>query len=316
MNRVTLSALAGAAVLLAGAAWAQQPAPAAPAQAPDYSAVQVRTTDLGHRTWMLEGAGGNVTVIAGDDAVIMVDTQFAPMHDKLKAAIAAVAPQLPIHYVVDTHLHGDHTGGNAAFHADGAVIVGHVQLKQSMAQGTTNALTRATTPPAPEAALPTKTYGGDRTVLTVKGRTVQLIHVPRAHTGGDTIVWIPDAHVLATGDIISVGKRYPNIDVGDGGGIDGMIAGVDACLERTDSSTRFVPGHGPLMTKSDLAAYRVMLDDARMAVKALKAQGLSEDDVVAARPLATGGPNNVQARAGANDQQSATFVRLIYRSVG
>jgi glyoxylase-like metal-dependent hydrolase (beta-lactamase superfamily II) len=260
---------------------------------------------------MLEGAGGNVTVIAGDDGVIMVDSQFAPMHDKLKAAVAGLTPQ-PIRYLVDTHLHGDHTGGNALFAADGAIVVGHAQLKQSMAQGTVNALTGAQTPPAPAAALPSKTYGGDRTVLGVKGRSVQLIHVPRAHTGGDTMVWIPDAYVLATGDIVSVGHRYPNIDVGDGGGIDGMIAGVDACLERTDGRTRFVPGHGPLMTHDDVAAYRVMLADARDAVKALKAQGLSEDEVVDARPLG----KSVQSRAGATDQQSATFVRLIYRSVG
>jgi glyoxylase-like metal-dependent hydrolase (beta-lactamase superfamily II) len=315
MTRFTLCALAGAAALVAGAALAQPSAPPAPAAAPapDFAAVQVKATDLGRRTWMLEGAGGNVTVIGGDNGVIMVDTQFAPMHDKLKAAIAQATPQ-PVKYVVNTHLHGDHTGGNALFAADGAAIVGHAQLKRSMAQGTTNALTGAKTPPAPAAALPTRTYD-DRMYLQVGGRNVQLIHVPRAHTGGDTIVWIPDAHVLATGDIISVGKRYPNIDVGDGGGIDGMIAGVDVCLERTDSTTKYVPGHGPLMTQSDLAAYRVMLDDARRAVKALKAQGLSEDDVVAARPLATGA-NSVQARAGASDQQSATFVRLIYRSVG
>jgi glyoxylase-like metal-dependent hydrolase (beta-lactamase superfamily II) len=309
MRGLTTSILALS--ILAGAALAQQPpspAPAAPA-GPNFAAVQVKTTNLGHRTWMLEGAGGNVTVVAGDDGVIMVDTQFAPMHDKLKAAIAAVTP-LPVRYVVDTHLHGDHTGGNALFAADGAIVVGHAQLKASMAAGTTNALSGAKTPPAPAAALPTKTYGGDRTVLSVGGRTVQLIHAPRAHTGGDTMVWIPDAYVLATGDIVSVGNRYPNVDVGDGGGIDGMIAGVDACLERTDPRTRFVPGHGPLMTHEDVAAYRVLLADARDAVKKLKAQGLSEDEVVAARPL--GG--SIQSRAGATDQQSATFTRLIYRS--
>jgi glyoxylase-like metal-dependent hydrolase (beta-lactamase superfamily II) len=309
MRRLTTLTLALA--LAAGASLARQPSPpVATAAGPNFAAVQVKATDLGRRTWMLEGAGGNVTVVAGDDGVIMVDTQFAPMHDKLKAAIAAVTP-LPVRYVVDTHLHGDHTGGNALFAADGAIIVGHQQLKASMAAGTTNALTGAKTPPAPAAALPGKTYGTDRTMLSVKGRTVQLIHVPRAHTGGDTMVWIPDAFILATGDIVSVGNRYPNIDVGDGGGIDGMIAGVDACLERTDPRTRFVPGHGPLMTHADVAAYRVLLADARDAVKKLKAQGLGEDEAVAARPL--GG--SIQSRAGATDQQSATFTRLIYRSV-
>jgi glyoxylase-like metal-dependent hydrolase (beta-lactamase superfamily II) len=309
MNRLSLCALWAAATLPSGAALAQPPAaPAAPQQ--NFAAVQVKATDLGHRTWMLEGAGGNVTVIAGDDGAIMVDTEFAPMHDKLKAAIAETARQ-PVKYVVDTHLHGDHTGGNQAFWMDGATIVGHDLLKRSMAEGTTNALTGAKTAPAPAAALPTRTYA-DRMTLSVKGRTVQLVHMPHAHTRGDTAVFVPDADVIVTGDIVSVGNRYPNVDVGDEGGINGMVAGVDAYLKHADAGTKIVPGHGPLMSREDLVTYRTLLVDARDAVKALKAKGLSEDAVVAAKPLV----GSVQGRAGATDQQSATFVRLIYRSVG
>src|SRR5438045_2890082 len=168
---------------------------------------------------MLEVQGGNITVIVGGDGVIMVDTEFAPLHDKIKAAVAKITPQ-PIRYVVDTHLHGDHTGGNAAFAADGATLVGHENLKTSMAAGTTNALTGAKTPPAPAAALPARTYA-TRLTLTVRGRRAELVHMPKAHTGGDTAVWLPGADVLATGDIVSTGARYPNIDVGDGGDIDG-----------------------------------------------------------------------------------------------
>jgi len=302
MNRLTVCALAGAAMLLAPTAFAQQ----AP---PNYDAVQIKTTDLGHHTWMLEGLGGNITVIAGDDGVIMVDTEFAPLHDKIKAAVTAVSSQ-PIRYVIDTHLHGDHTGGNAAFAADGAVLVGQDQLKKSMAEGTTNALTGAKTPPAPAAALPTRTYV-DKMSLSVKGRTVELVHMPHAHTGGDTAVWVPDADVLATGDIVSTGNRYPNLDVGDGGGIEGMIQSVDAYLKRVDAKTKIVPGHGALMDRDGLVAYRQLLVDARDTVKALKAQGINEDQVVAAKPLAA----SVQARAGANDHASEIFTRLIYRSV-
>lgn len=299
MIRLTAAALAAAGLLAV---------PAAAQQAPNFAAAQVRATDLGHRTWMLEGVGGNVTVIAGDDAAIIVDTQFAPMHDKLKAAIAQTAGK-PVRYVVDTHLHGDHTGGNQAFWLDGATIVGTDKLKASLANGTTNALSGARTPPAPAAALPTVTYA-ERKTLAIKGRRVELAHMPAAHTGGDTAVWIPDADVVATGDIVSIGARYPNVDIGDGGGIDGMIAGVDAYLKRADAKTRIVPGHGPLMSRDDLVAYRKLLIDARAAVKAEKAKGLSEDQAVAARPLAP----SVQGRAGATDPQSATFVRLIYRS--
>ena len=302
MRRSVLGALAGAAVMLAGAAAAQQ--------APNFAAAEVKTTDLGHRTWMLEGVGGNVTIIAGDDAAIMVDTEFAPMHDKLKAAIAQATGK-PVRYVVNTHLHGDHTGGNQAFWMEGATIVGQAGLKASLAAGTTNALSGAKTPPAPAAALPTITYD-ERMSLSVKGRRVLLVHLPAAHTRGDTAVWVPDADVVATGDVVSVGKRYPNIDVGDGGGVNGMIAGVDALLKRMDARTKVVPGHGPLMSRADVAAYRQLLVDARAAVKRLKEQGTSEDAAVAAKPLAA----SVQGRAGATDAQSATFVRLIYRSVG
>lgn len=306
--RTMLAMLVGASVLAAGTARAQAPA-AAPA-APNFDAVQIKATDLGHRTWMLEGQGGNITVIAGDDGVIMVDTQFAPLHDKIKAAVAGLSSQ-PIRYVVNTHLHGDHTGGNAAFAADGATLVGQDNLKRSLAAGTTNALTGAKTPPAPAAALPAKTYA-DRLTLSVKGRSVQLIHMPTAHTSGDTAVWVADADVLATGDIVSWGARYPNIDVGDGGDIDGMIAAVDAYLKRADDKTKIVPGHGKLMTRADLVAYRGLLADARAAVGKLKAEGKSEEEAVAAKPLA----GDIQGRAGATDQQSVNLVRLIYRSVG
>ena len=308
MTRIALCAFSCAAALLSGggpARAAQAPAPAAP----NYAAVQIKTTDLGNRTWMLEGQGGNMVVVAGDDGVILVDTEFAPLHDKIKAAIGAVSDQ-PIRYVVNTHLHGDHTGGNQGFWLDGATVVAHANLRRSMAEGVTNALTGAKTPPAPQGALPQRTYAGAGTSLSVRGRRVQLVHMPAAHTRGDTAVWVPDANVLATGDIVSIGARYPNIDVGDGGDIDGIIAAVDAYLRRANAQTKIVPGHGPLMSRADLVAYRQLLVDARAAVRKAKAAGMSEDEAVAAKPLA-----DVQTRAGATDQQSVTLVRLIYRTI-
>ena len=310
MNRTALCVLVSASALVAGAALAQQAAAPAPA-APNFAAVQIKPTELGPRTWMLEGQGGNIAVIAGNDGVILVDTQFAPLHDKIKAAVAQLSGQ-PIRYVVNTHLHGDHTGGNSAFWLGGATIVAHTNLRQSLAAGTTNALTGNKTPPAPKSALPTRTYSGAGTTLAVGGRRVQLMHMPLAHTKGDTAVWVADANVLVTGDIVSWGARYPNIDVGDGGDIDGMIRAVDAYLRRANAQTKIVPGHGALMTRADLANYRQLLVDAREAVRKAKASGMTEDQVVEAKPLAS----DVQARAGANDQGSVNFVRLIYRSVG
>jgi cyclase len=296
-----LCAATGAIALVAAGASAQQ--------APNFAAVQIKATDLGHKTWMLEGQGGNMTVIAGSDATILVDTEFAPLHDKIKAAIAGLTDK-PVKYVVNTHLHGDHTGGNQAFWFEGATLVGNEKLAKSMATGTTNALTGAKTPPTPAASIPSKTYGEAMT-LAVKGRKVQLSHMPASHTAGDTAVWIADADVLATGDIVSTGNRYPNIDVGDGGGIHGLIKSVDAFIKRADAKTKIVPGHGALMDRQGLIAYRKLLVDARDAVAKLKKDGQTEDQVVAAKPLA----GDIQTRAGASDAASVTLVKLIYKSL-
>ena len=147
--------------------------------------------------------------------------------------------------------------------------------------------------------------------MKVKGRTVQVVHMPTSHTNGDSAIWIPDANVLAAGDILSIGMRYPNIDVGDKGDIDGIIKSVDAYLKRSNDKTKFVPGHGDLMTRAQVVDYRKMLADARAAVKKLKVAGMTEDQAVAAKPLA----GDIQTRAGANDMASVNFVRLIYKSV-
>jgi cyclase len=307
MNRTILSILAGAAVFAATGSAAQQAA--APASQPNFAAVQIKATDLGHRTWMLEGQGGNILVVAGDDGVILVDTQFAPLHDKIKAAIGELSNQ-PIRYVVNTHLHGDHTGGNTGFMLDGATIVAHANLRRSMSDGATNALTGAKTPPAPQGHLPALTYAGAGRTLAIKGRSVQLFHLPYAHTQGDSAVFVPDANVLATGDIVTMGARLPNIDIGDKGGVNGMIRAVDTFIRRSDSQTKIVPGHGAVIDRQGLVAYRQLLVDARDAVRKAKAAGMSEDQAVAAKVLA-----DVQARAGANDQAGANFVRLVYRSV-
>lgn len=306
MNRIVMVAFASAAALIAGQAGAQQKA-AAPAPARDFSKVEIKSTDLGHNTYMLQGEGGNITIAVGGDGIIMVDGEFAPLHDKIKAAIEAVSKK-PIKYLVNTHFHGDHTGGNVPFSKDGAVVTANENVKKRLAAGTTNGLTGAKTQPAPEAALPAKTYTSKMT-LNVEGRTAELAHIANAHTDGDTYIWFADANVLSTGDTFTNGL-YPNIDFANGGNIKGMIAATDAYLKMIDDQTRIVPGHGPLGDKAALLAYRTMLTTARDRMAKLVAEGKSEDDVVAAKPFA-----DLDAKWAQSEQRSRNFMRVVYNSL-
>src|SRR5689334_925691 len=182
-------------------AHAQQPQPLAPA--PDFDKVVIKTTDLGNKTYMLEGEGGNITVAVANDGVIMVDSQFAPLHDKIKAAITAITSQ-PIRYLLITHFHRDHTGGNEAFGKDGATIVAHESVKTHLASGTRNGLTGNVVPPAPPIALPKDTF---KDIMTVRlqGRAAELRHPGDVHTNGDAYIYFADANVLATGDVVVFG---------------------------------------------------------------------------------------------------------------
>lgn len=277
------------------------------AQQTDFAAVTIKTTDLGHNTYMLQGLGGNITVAVGGDGAIMVDSEFAPLHDKIKAAVAAVTSE-PIRYVVDTHYHGDHTGGNAAFAADGATIVAQVNVKKRLAEGAVPYSPTAKPPGASGGMLPTKTYTTSL-VLKVKGRTALLRHAPHAHTDGDTYVWFADANVLSTGDTVSLGQ-YPHSDVANGGNINGMIAAVTNYLSFVNDQTKIVPGHGPLGTKTMLSDYRAMLVAARDRVAKLIKAGKSEQDAIAAKPFA-----DWDAKYGADATASGKFVSAVYESL-
>lgn len=274
------------------------------AQQQDFSKIEVKTTDLGRNTYMLEGAGGNVTVAVGTDGVIMVDAQFAPMHDKLKAAIARITNQ-PVKYLINTHYHGDHTGGNAAFGKEGVTIVAHQNLRNRLANPPTGA-NGQTPAAAPPEALPKQVYT-DKTTVSVGGRTAQVVHIA-AHTDTDSVVYFPDANVLSVGDTGGP-NRYPNIALG--GSIDGLIAGTQTYINMANDQTKIVPGHGPLATKADFQAYHDRLVQIRDRVAKLKAEGKSEDQAVAAKPLAA----DIQAWARQDDMASERVVRLVYQSL-
>jgi glyoxylase-like metal-dependent hydrolase (beta-lactamase superfamily II) len=308
MKRIALAALAASTVLLVTAANAQQ------AQTPptppliDWDKIQIKTTNLGNNTYMLEGQGGNITVAVGTDGIIMVDGQFAPLSAKIKAAIAAISP-LPVKYLVNTHFHGDHTGGNENFAKDGAVIVAQDNIRVRLAAGTKNGITGATTAPRPPEALPTETYIGGTKTLQVGGRTALLTHITNAHTDGDTWVYFADANVLCTGDTSNNTKRYQTIDFANGGDIRGMIAAQDAYLAVSNDDTKIVVGHGPLAKKSDVAEFRAMLVTARERIEKLVNEGKSEAEVVAARPLA-----DLDAKWAATDAAAVAFMRMVYNS--
>jgi glyoxylase-like metal-dependent hydrolase (beta-lactamase superfamily II) len=305
MLRTGIAAVA-ATLLLAGSAFAQQPA-ATPPPAPDFSKVEIKTTDLGDNMYMLEGQGGNITVAVAKDGIIMVDSQYAALHDKIKAAISAISNQ-PIKYVINTHFHADHVGGNEPFAKDGAIVIAEVNVRKRLAAGTTNGLTGAKTPPAPLIALPSKSYTG-AFQIRLRGRVADLRHIENAYTDGDTYVWFKTANVLSTGDTFTNG-RYPNIDFANGGNIKGMIAATDAYLKLANAKTRIVPGHGPLADKAVLTEYRTMLTTARDRMAKLVKDGKTEDEVVAAKPFA-----DLDAKWAPTELASKNFIRVVYHSV-
>jgi glyoxylase-like metal-dependent hydrolase (beta-lactamase superfamily II) len=306
MDRVRIAVVATT-MALSGPVFAQQQPAASPPPPDDFSKVEIKSTDLGSNCYMLEGQGGNITVAVAKDGIIMVDGQFAPLHDKIKAAVAAIS-NLPIKYLINTHYHGDHTGGNESFAKDGATIVSQVNVKNRLAAGTSNGLIGAKTPPAPQAALPSDTYT-NFSKIRLEGRVADLKHIANAHTDGDTYVWFKTANVLSTGDTFSNG-RYPNIDFANGGNIKGMIAATDAHLKLVNARTKIVPGHGPLADKAALIEYRTMLVTARDRMAKLVKEGKSEDDVVAAKPFA-----DLDAKWAPTELAGKNFIRVVYHSL-
>jgi cyclase len=299
MNRVVMAALAVSTMAFGGTA---------SAQGIDFSKVEIKTISLGHNTYRLEGQGGNITAAVGTDGIIMVDGQFAPLHDKIKAAIAAISP-LPIKYLVNTHFHGDHTGGNAGFQNEGTTVVAQDNVRIRLAAGTVNGLTGVKTPPVAPEALPKQAYIGGTITLEAGGRKAVLTHVNNAHTDGDTWVYFPDANVLCTGDTMNNTKRYQSIDFANGGDIRGAIRATNAFLALADEDTKVMTGHGPLAKKADIAEYNTMLKTARERVEKLFKEGKSEEEVIAARPL-----KDLDANWAANDEAAINFLKMVYNS--
>ena len=249
----------------------------------DFSKVEVKAEKLNDTTYMLVGAGGNIGLSVGEDAVFVIDDQFAPLAPKIMAAIAAITPK-PVKFMVNTHWHGDHTGGNEAFGKAGAIIVAHDNVRKRMASEQVIEFFKSTVPPSPRVALPLITFSAD-TTFHVNGDEVRALHVPRAHTDGDAIVHFVKGDVIHMGDTFFNGM-YPFIDTSSGGTIDGVVAASDRALALAGDRTKIIPGHGPLATKADLRAYRDMLAAVSQRIKQMLRDGKKLEEITASNVTA------------------------------
>ena len=249
----------------------------------DFSKIEIQSEKLADGVFMLTGAGGNIGVSVGADGVFLIDSQYAPMTDKIKVAIVSLTAQ-PIRFLLNTHWHGDHVGGNENLGKTGVVIVAQENVRKRMSQEQFNKIFNMKTPPSPAVALPLVTFV-DSISLHVNGDDVDAFHVPPAHTDGDAIVYFHKANVLHMGDTFFNGM-YPFVDLSTGGSIAGMIGACERGLSMGDASTKIIPGHGPSGNKTDLKAFRDMLAASRDAVAPLVKAGKTLDEVKAAKPTA------------------------------
>ncbi len=253
------------------------------ALAQDFENVEITTTDLGNGLYMMVGQGGNLGVSIGVDGVFLIDDQYAPLSDKINAAIAELTDK-PVSYVLNTHWHFDHTGGNENFGKAGAVIMAHDNVRRRMSIDQVMEALGRTQPASPPDALPVVTFS-ENVTFHFNDQTVKATHLANAHTDGDAVIKFEEGNVVHTGDIYFNGL-YPFIDFSSGGNVNGVIDAQNAILEMSDDETKIIPGHGPLASKADLAATRDKLIQVRDAIKLLMDQGLSAEEIVAQKPLA------------------------------
>ena len=257
----------------------------APVQAaqPDFSAVEIVATPLADGLAMLVGQGGNIVVSTGVDGPVIIDDQFAPLVPKIDAAVRKLQ-DAPVRFVINTHHHFDHTGGNEAFGKAGALIFAHDNVRMRMSTEQLSKLMNRTMPAAPPAALPVVTFE-DGVTLHWNGETIRVEHVAPAHTDGDSHVWFERANVVHMGDTF-VNGTFPLVDIESGGTLAGLITSAELVLARANADTQIVPGHGPLARQGDLQKFRDMLVDVRGRIQKGIQSGKTMDAFIASKPLA------------------------------
>jgi len=270
-------------VLLGSVLGAVQAAPELKMDLPDWSKTAVADRDLGHGVHMLESYGGNIGVLAGEQGVLLVDAEWPELNAKVRAAVARISPK-PVRYVLNTHWHWDHAGGDADFARRGALIIAsqetHDYIVAAQQENATNSSQYLRDP----AGVPGLALGAGTQRMYLAGQTIEIIHAPPAHTNGDLIVHFVEADIVQTGDTFFHGF-YPDIDFEHGGTIDGMIAFYDTLYGLCGPRTRVIPGHGPLATREDIRQYQAMLREVRRRVARALTAGMSEEALIQSHPL-------------------------------
>jgi glyoxylase-like metal-dependent hydrolase (beta-lactamase superfamily II) len=249
----------------------------------DIAKIPIATGKLSDSVYMLTGAGGNIGVSAGVDGILIIDSQFPQVHDKIAAALAAISSG-PVRYLFNTNWHYDHVSGNELFAKKGAVIVSHETARERMDKEQIHKDLDITIPPYPASALPVLTIA-DSLTLYFNNEVLQVLHIPNAHSDADLLFRFQKANVIHSGDLL-FSTMYPYIDVPHGGSINGMIAAADEILRMCDADTRLIPGHGPAMKRDDVTAFRDMLVLVRDRVAVLIKEGKSDKEILAAKPTA------------------------------
>ncbi|WP_379546799.1 MBL fold metallo-hydrolase [Qipengyuania sp. DSG2-2] len=270
---VTATLAASAAALLA----------ASPAMAQrNFDDVQITTEEIAPGVAVLFGAGGNIGVSHGEDGTVLIDDQFAPLTAKIQAAIAELGAG-PVDYLINTHWHFDHSGGNENFGKAGALIFAHHNVRTRMAAGGMAA--GNSTPPAAKIALPVVTYEqGLR--FNLNGDRVNVVFTGGGHTDGDSVIHWEEANIVHMGDLYFKIPGYPFIDVNSGGNVVNAMNSLDQVIRMIDDETQVIPGHGPMSNKAELVAYRAMMGEAVSLVRALRDEGMTKEEAIAAKPLA------------------------------
>lgn len=258
MNRLLQPAFT---IMMTAALWM----PAVSAQ-DQFANVSIETVPVAGNVSMLVGSGGNIGVSAGADGILIVDDQYAPLADRIRAALAELGSDVPS-FVLNTHFHGDHTGGNAEFGTD-SLIVAHENVRVRLQAGD-----------APASALPVVTYDDDVTIH-FNGEDITLIHMPRGHTDTDSVVWFEDSNVIHMGDHFFNGG-FPFVDLASGGTVQGYLNNLELALSWISDDTAVIPGHGPLASKQDLLNFYNVVKDTSTAIRVMKSQRMTVEEIVA-----------------------------------